>query len=121
MRTFYKTDAALVGEFIGTIEAAYENHPTTGESIGVDESELNREWPDLVLVYLQAKAAVGGRKAPSPAVEHADELLAALQRALPWLGKLIADGGHLNSVAPNDAVGAMQQAEAAIKKALGNE
>lgn len=46
------------------------------------------------------------------------ELLAALQRAVPWLGKLIADGGHMNSVAPNDAVGALQQAEAAIAKAL---
>lgn len=51
-------------------------------------------------------------------IASAPELLAALQRAVPWLGKLIADGGHMNSVAPNDAVGALQQAEAAIAKAL---
>jgi len=41
-------------------------------------------------------------------------LRAAVSRAIPWLGKLIADGGHLNSVAPNDAIGALQQMEAAI-------
>lgn len=39
---------------------------------------------------------------------------AALRRVIPWLGRLIADGGHLASCAPNDAVGALQQAEAAI-------
>jgi hypothetical protein len=50
-------------------------------------------------------------------IEAATELLAALRRAVPWLGKLIADGAHLNSVAPNDAIGALEQAEAAIAKA----
>ncbi len=51
----------------------------------------------------------------------APELLAALNRALPWIGRLIADGGHLNSVAPNDAIGAMNQAQAAIDRATGHE
>jgi len=46
------------------------------------------------------------------------ELLAALQRCVPWIGHMIAHGGHLQSVAPNDAIGALQQAEAAIAKAL---
>lgn len=44
------------------------------------------------------------------------DLYFACERMLPWIGKLIADGGHLNSVAPNDAIGAMQQAEAALAK-----
>lgn len=41
----------------------------------------------------------------------------ALKRAVPWLGKLIADRGHLAAVCPNDAVGALQQAEAALEMA----
>lgn len=53
------------------------------------------------------------------AIAASPELLSACKRALPWLGKLIADGGHLESVAPNDAIGAMEQLEAAIKKAEG--
>lgn len=43
--------------------------------------------------------------------QQRDMLLAALQRALPWLGRLI------HAVAPQGAIGAMRQAEAAIKKA----
>jgi hypothetical protein len=50
-------------------------------------------------------------------IAAAPELLAACKRALPWIGRLIADNAHLNSVAPNDAIGAMQQLEAAIAKA----
>jgi len=42
------------------------------------------------------------------------ELLAALRRVVPWMGKLIAEGVHDNSVCPNDAIGALAQAEAAI-------
>ena len=45
------------------------------------------------------------------------EMLHALKRALPWIGKMIADNAHMNSVAPNDCVGAMQEMEAAILKA----
>ena len=52
-------------------------------------------------------------------IAAAPELLAALRRAVPWLGKLIADGGHLQSVCPNDAIGALQQAEAALARAKG--
>lgn len=50
-------------------------------------------------------------------MKEPNPLLAALKRATPWIGKLIADGGHLHSVAPNDAIGALQQMEAAIKQA----
>ena len=42
------------------------------------------------------------------------ELHLALKRALPWLGKLIAEGAHKNTVCPNDAVGAMEQAQSAL-------
>jgi hypothetical protein len=41
-------------------------------------------------------------------------LRAALARALPWLGRMIVDGGHLACCAPNDAIGAMEQATAAL-------
>lgn len=53
-------------------------------------------------------------KAAPELLEENKRLKAALERALPWLGRLIADGGHLNSVAPNDAIGAMEQADAAL-------
>jgi hypothetical protein len=59
------------------------------------------------------------RCANAALISAAPELLAACERALPWIGKLIADGGHMASVAPNDAVRAMQMLEAAIKKAGG--
>lgn len=47
----------------------------------------------------------------------APDLLAALQRAAPWLGKLIADKGHENSVLPSDAIRTLKMVEAAISKA----
>jgi hypothetical protein len=53
-------------------------------------------------------------------IAAAPDLLAALRRAVPWLGKLIADNGHADSAAPNDAIGALRQAEDAIAKAEGN-
>jgi hypothetical protein len=46
-----------------------------------------------------------------------EELVAACQRALPWIAKMIADGAHLNSVAPNDCVGAMEQLQAVLARA----
>lgn len=45
-----------------------------------------------------------------------EDLVAACKRALPWIGKMIADNGHLNSVLPNDCIGAMEQLEAALAK-----
>jgi len=51
----------------------------------------------------------------------APELLAACQRATPWLGKMIADGGHLAAVLPQDAVRSLEMLEAAIAKATGKE
>jgi hypothetical protein len=45
------------------------------------------------------------------------QLLAALKRAAPWLGKLIADDAHLNSVAPGDAIRTLEMVETAIAKA----
>ena len=47
----------------------------------------------------------------------APAMLDAIKRATPWIGKMIADGGHLNAVAPNDAVGALQQLDAILKEA----
>ena len=44
-------------------------------------------------------------------------MLAALKRAAPWLGRLIADGGHLNSVMPGDAVRTLEMVESAIAEA----
>lgn len=48
------------------------------------------------------------------------ELLEALERCVPWLGKMIADGAHMNATLPNDAVRSLEMAEAAISKAKGN-
>ena len=59
----------------------------------------------------QAQAADAALIAAAPA------LLRAARRALPWIGKMIADGGHLAAVAPNDALGAMEELTAAIDQA----
>jgi hypothetical protein len=47
---------------------------------------------------------------------NAEELASALRRVVPWLGRMIADGAHNNTVAPKDAVGALVQAEAVLEK-----
>lgn len=52
-------------------------------------------------------------------IASAPDLLEACEAALPWIGKMIADGAHMNSVAPNACVGAMQRMDAAIRKAEG--
>ena len=49
------------------------------------------------------------------------ELLEACERALPWIGKLIAEGVHQQAVMPGDAVRTMQMLEAAIAKATNTE
>jgi hypothetical protein len=46
-----------------------------------------------------------------------DRCLASVARMLPWLGKMIADGGHLQAVLPNDAEAAMRQAQALLDDA----
>ena len=48
--------------------------------------------------------------------ETIETLALALKRATPWLGKLVADGGHLKCVLPNDAVTALKQAEDALRE-----
>jgi hypothetical protein len=50
----------------------------------------------------------------------APDMLRALKRALPWIGKMIANNSHIDSVAPNDCVGAMHMMIAAIKRAEEN-
>ena len=45
------------------------------------------------------------------------ELHDALERATPWLAKLIADGLHKNTAIPNDAIRALRMAEAALHHA----
>ena len=54
-------------------------------------------------------------------IAAAPELLEALKRAAPWLGKMIADGAHMNSVLPKDCERTLQMIEAAIAKAEGRE
>ena len=44
------------------------------------------------------------------------EMITAIRRALPWIGKMIADGGHMNSVLPNDAVRTMEMLDSVCKK-----
>ena len=61
----------------------------------------------------------GVANANAALIAAAPDLLAALRRATPWLGKLIADGGHNNAVLPRDAEAALAMAEAAIAKAEG--
>lgn len=60
-------------------------------------------------------------KANAQLITAAPELLDALRRATPWLGKMIADGGHLKSVLPNDCLIVLQLANSAIAKAEGRE
>jgi len=45
-----------------------------------------------------------------------EELRASIKRLIPWLGKMIADKAHLNTVAPLDAENALKQAEALLAK-----
>lgn len=54
------------------------------------------------------------RDANARLMAQAPAMLAALRRAVPWLGRLIADGGHLRTVAPNDAIGALAEAESIL-------
>lgn len=77
----------------------------------------NRDDDLIAIVPAEYPGDDAGEEANAALIAASPELLAACVRALPWLGKMIADKAHLNSVAPNDCVGAMQQLEAAIAKA----
>lgn len=61
------------------------------------------------------------QKADLKAYAAAPDMLAALQQARKWLGKMIADGGHLNSVAPQHAVRTLEDINAAIASATNHE
>lgn len=54
-----------------------------------------------------------------PMHKAAPDLLAACERALPWIGRMIASNVHMQSVAPNDCVGALNEMDSAICKAGG--
>ena len=54
-------------------------------------------------------------------IAAAPELLLAVKRAEMWIGKMIADGAHLNSVAPGQCVTTLRMIEAAIAKSEGRK
>jgi hypothetical protein len=58
-------------------------------------------------------------KANARLIAAAPEMLEALTRAAPWLGKLIANNVHMDCVMPNDAIRTLDMIEAAIAKAKG--
>lgn len=87
----------------------------------VQEVEGRSFWPGQPFI---ADCAISGSYKPDGTtaanarlIAAAPDLLEACKRALPWVCKMIADGGHKNSVAPNDCIGAMEQLGAAIDKA----
>lgn len=49
----------------------------------------------------------------------APDLRKACERALPWIGKLIAEGVHEKAIMPNDAIRTMEMLTAALAKAEG--
>ena len=55
-----------------------------------------------------------------PLHQAAPELLEALHRAEPWLGRLIADGGHLKAVSPTAAEEALRMVSQAIATVEGH-
>jgi len=52
--------------------------------------------------------------------ERADEVLAILKRAVPWLARAQVEGVHLTCAMPNDLVRTLQRAEAILKQIEGN-
>ena len=55
------------------------------------------------------------------AVNSYEAMREALQQAEMWVGRLIADGGHLNCVMPNHAINTLQKIERALALAEGKE
>jgi len=82
----------------------------------VNHRSVARIYGDGVLAHNPNNAE---RDANARLIAAAPEMLEALEKAVPWLGKMIADGGHLNSVLPRACEIALDQAEAAISKARG--
>lgn len=50
-------------------------------------------------------------------IAAAPDMLAALKRAEPWLGRLIAENTHIDCVMPNDAIRTLEMISAAIARA----
>lgn len=80
------------------VKMSDDERTTTYKSIGVDIKA------PVCIEYCPLHAA-------------APELLEALHRAEPWLGKLIADGGHLKAVSPKAAEEALILVSQAIATA----
>jgi hypothetical protein len=78
--------------------------------------ELSEAYADWASISRPGQPLIETTLADARAIAAVPDMIAALKRAIPWMGKLIADGTHLNSVAPNDAVGALEQLEAALAK-----
>lgn len=49
----------------------------------------------------------------------APDMLLCLRRAAPWMGRLIADGGHSACAAPGDAEACLAQIEALLNRLDG--
>ena len=77
--------------------------------------------PNRCLNYIERRMArvVEQVRKRKEAEEQRDELLRACERALPWLAKMIVDGGHEHTVNPSDCVRALEGLEAAIAKVKG--
>ena len=101
---------------------------TPGPWVAV-KSEAHAGDPDSVRVDIHALGAayspvhVASDIMPEDArlIAAAPEMLATLRRAAPWLGTMIADGGHLGCVGPNDCVATLRQAEDLIAFVIGAE
>jgi hypothetical protein len=83
--------------------------PTAGHEKHGQSAVWNEEGKTIAIVY--------DGDSHANLIAAAPELLKAIKRAAPWLGKMIADGGHINAVLPNDCVRTLEMVEAAIRKA----
>ena len=92
---------------------SFDVDPETGELlVQFVDSALRDER--RVKTASNAAAEVRSKLESFYGLKSAVDPLAACKRAAPWLGKLIAEGVHQQSVAPNDAVRTLQMVEAAI-------
>ena len=91
----------------------WASSPTAGNHDTAIYSETDGTGRDLALVR---DASEGEGQANARVMTAGPEMLAALKRATPWLGKLIAEGVHKECVAPLDAENTLKQIEALIAK-----